>query len=148
MGWGSVSRFKKFGYLPEVQGDTIFAAAAEELGFIRILLLVGAFLFIAYKGYFIASRVSSRFHMLVAVGITSWFTFQAVINMMVNLSLFPLTGITLPFVSYGGSSLIANMIAAGILLNISRYVEGKAPKANLPSRRRFRGSYHPQPRYR
>lgn len=144
-GVGFGKSIQKFGYLPEVQGDTIFAAAAEELGFLRITFLVLAYLFIAYRGFSIASRASNRFAMLVAAGITSWFVFQAVINIGVNLSLLPLTGLTLPFVSYGGSSLIANMMGAGLLLNISRTADVKADTAY---RRRVGRSHSAQPRYR
>jgi cell division protein FtsW len=144
-GVGFGKSIQKFGYLPEVQGDTIFAAAAEELGFIRIMFLIIAFLVIAYRGFSIANRAPSRFAMLVAVGITSWFTFQAVINIGVNLALLPLTGLTLPFVSYGGSSLIANMMGAGVLLNISRYAQ---EKTHTSYRRRVRRTHYAQPRYR
>lgn len=144
-GVGFGKSIQKFGYLPEVQGDTIFAAAAEELGFVRICFLVLAYLVIAYRGYKIAAEAEDRFSMLVATGITTWFVFQAIINMGVNLSLMPLTGLTLPFISYGGSSLIVNMLAAGILLNISRYAETGTSFAN---RRRDRRPHHPQPRRR
>ena len=144
-GVGFGKSIQKFGYLPEVQGDTIFAAAAEELGFIRITVLVVAYLIIAYRGFSIANRAPNRFAMLVAVGITSWFVFQAVINIGVNLSLLPLTGLTLPFVSYGGSSIIVNMIGAGILLNISRYAQ---ESTNTTNRRRVRRTYYAQPRHR
>lgn len=144
-GVGFGKSIQKFGYLPEVQGDTIFAAAAEELGFIRIGFLVLAYAFIAYRGYRIAGDAKDRFSMLIATGITSWFAFQAIINMGVNLAILPLTGLTLPFVSYGGSSLMISMLAAGILLNISRYAEtGK----NFANRRRIRRAYHSQPRRR
>ncbi len=144
-GVGFGKSIQKFGYLPEVQGDTIFAAAAEELGFIRIGFLILAYAFIAYRGYMIASHAKDRFSMLVATGITSWFAFQAIINMGVNLAILPLTGLTLPFVSYGGSSLIINMLAAGILLNISRYAESSS---NFTNRRRVRRTHSPQPRRR
>lgn len=144
-GVGFGKSIQKFGYLPEVQGDTIFAASAEELGFIRIVFLVLAYAIIAYRGYRIAGNAKDRFSMLIAVGITSWFAFQAIINMGVTLALLPNTGLTLPFISYGGSSLIVNMLAAGILLNISRYAEGSVHFAN---RRRIRRTYHPQPRHR
>ncbi|MFH1012195.1 MAG: putative lipid II flippase FtsW [Candidatus Peregrinibacteria bacterium] len=144
-GVGFGKSVQKFGYLPEVQSDTIFAAAAEELGFFRITILVIAFLFIAYRGYGIAMRAQDRFSMLVAAGITGWFTFQAIINMGVNLAILPLTGLTLPFVSYGGSSLIVTLIAAGILLNISRHAEANT---SALYRRRVRGTYRPQPRHR
>jgi len=142
-GVGFGKSIQKFGYLPEVQGDTIFAAAAEELGFIRIAFLILAYAVIAYRGYRIATYAQDRFSMLVAVGITSWFAFQAIINMGVNLAVLPLTGLTLPFVSYGGSSLITNIIAAGVLLNISRYAEEPTHFAN---RRRVGRAYYPKPR--
>lgn len=144
-GVGFGKSIQKFGYLPEVQGDTIFAAAAEELGFVRVTFLALAYLIVAWRGFSIAHRAPTRFAMLVAVGITSWFTFQAVINIGVNLALLPLTGLTLPFVSYGGSSLISNLIGAGILLNISRYAQ---EKPNPSGRRRFGGAHYAQPRYR
>lgn len=144
-GVGFGKSVQKFGYLPEVQGDTIFAAAAEELGFFRIMLLVVAYLLIAWRGFSIARRTSDRFSMLLATGITSWFTCQAIINMGVNLALLPLTGLTLPFVSYGGSSLIMTLVAAGILLNISCHAE---PETNTLYRRRVGGALGPQPRAR
>lgn len=128
-GVGFGKSIQKFGYLPEVQGDTIFAATAEELGFIRMTFVVCVYAFIAYRGYYAATHAKDRFSMLVAVGITSWFAFQTIINMGVNLSLLPLTGITLPFVSYGGSSMLSNMLGAGILLNISRDASGTSPLA-------------------
>lgn len=144
-GVGFGKSIQKFGYLPEVQGDTIFAAAAEELGFFRITFLVLAYAVIAFRGYKIAMHAKDRFSMLIAIGITSWFTFQAIINMGVNLAILPLTGLTLPFVSYGGSSLITTMLAAGILLNISRYAEDTS---GVVSRRRIRRPYTAQPRRR
>lgn len=144
-GVGFGKSIQKFGYLPEVQSDTIFAAAAEELGFVRIIFLVIAYSIIAYRGYHIAGNAKDRFSMLVAVGITTWFTFQAIINIGVVLAIMPNTGITLPFVSYGGTSLVLNMLSAGILLNISRYAkEG----THFASRRRIRRAYHSQPRRR
>jgi len=144
-GVGFGKSIQKFGYLPEVQGDTIFAATAEELGFIRIVFLVLAYAFIALRGYQIGMNAKDRFSMLVAVGITSWFTFQAIINMGVALAILPNTGLTLPFISYGGSSLTINMLAAGILLNISRYAQGAARFAD---RRRVRRTHYPQSRRR
>ena len=107
--------------------------------------MIIAFLIIAYRGFGIANRAPSRFTMLVAIGITSWFTFQAIINIGVNLALLPLTGLTLPFVSYGGSSLIANMMGAGVLLNISRYAQ---EKTHIARRRRVRRTHYAQPRRR
>jgi len=120
-GVGYGKSVKKFGYLPEVQADTIFAAMAEELGFMRLLIILGMYGIFVWRGYRIALAAPDRFGFLVAAGITTWIAAQTVINIAVNLALFPLTGITLPFISYGGSSLLALLAAAGILLNISMY---------------------------
>ncbi|MEI8307353.1 MAG: putative lipid II flippase FtsW [Chloroflexales bacterium] len=112
---------QKFQWLPQAHTDAIFAIVGEELGLIGTVAVVAAFAMIAYRGYKIAGRAPSPFAALVAVGITTWICFQALINIAVTTSLLPFTGITLPFLSYGSSSLIACMIAVGILLNISRY---------------------------
>ena len=114
---------QKSGYLPEVQADAIFSAIAEELGFVRLIVLIGAFLVIAYRGYNIADRTTDKFAKLMVVGITTWIVAQAFINIGVNLALLPNTGITLPFISYGGSSLVMSLIGIGIVLNISRGVK-------------------------
>lgn len=111
---------QKYRYLPEPAGDSIFSIAAEELGLLRIALLVGLYAFIVLRGYAIARRAPDAFGRLVATGITSWFFVQAVVHIGANLALFPLTGIPLPFVSYGGSALVIALGGAGILLNISR----------------------------
>ncbi|NTW00188.1 MAG: putative lipid II flippase FtsW [Oscillochloris sp.] len=112
---------QKFQWLPQAYTDTIFAIVGEELGLIGTLAVLGAFMLIAYRGYKIAGRAPSAFAALVAVGITTWICFQALINIAVTTSLIPFTGLTLPFLSYGSSSLMSCMIAIGILLNISRY---------------------------
>lgn len=119
-GVGFGRSIQKSGYLPEVQADAIFSAIAEELGFVRVLVLIGAFLLIAYRGYTIADRTQDKFAKLMVVGIVTWITAQAFINVGVNLALLPNTGITLPFISYGGSSLATSLLAIGIVLNISR----------------------------
>lgn len=120
-GVGYGKSIQKFGYLPEVQADTIFAAMGEELGFLRMLIIVGMYGIFTVRGYKVAAEAPDRFGFLVAVGITTWITFQSIINISVNLALFPLTGLTLPFISYGGSSLIAVLLGVGILLNISMH---------------------------
>lgn len=112
---------QKFRYLPEPAGDAIFSIAAEELGFLRMLIILLLYAFVILRGYQIARRTADPFGRLVATGITSWFFVQAVVHIGANLAVLPLTGIPLPFVSYGGSALIAAMAGAGILLNISRY---------------------------
>lgn len=120
-GLGYGKSIQKFGYLPEVQSDTVFAAMAEELGFMRLMIILGMYVIFTYRGYQVAMEAPDRFGFLVATGITTWVACQTILNIAVNLSLFPLTGITMPFVSYGGSSLLSLMLATGILLNISMY---------------------------
>ncbi len=112
---------QKYQFLPEPAGDSIFAIMAEELGLIRIILVLIAFAIIAWRGFAIAQRAPDIFGRLLAVGITTWITSQTFINAGSILAITPLTGIPLPFISYGGSSLVMMLLAAGILLNISRY---------------------------
>lgn len=112
---------QKYNFLPEPMGDSIFAIAAEEVGFIGGLVLIILFLLLAFKGLKIARKVSNDFGKLLAIGITSWLVIQAFINITAITGLIPLTGITLPFVSYGGSALIVAMAGAGILVNISKH---------------------------
>lgn len=111
---------QKFNYLPEPVGDSIFAIVAEEIGLIGAAILVILFVMFAMRGFKIAKAAPDSFGRLVAVGITSWVIFQALINISAISGLVPLTGITLPFVSYGGTSLVFLMIGVGILLNISK----------------------------
>lgn len=121
MGLGLGHSRQKFNYLPEPAGDSIFAIIAEELGLIGVLFLIGLFVLIAVRGYRIAKRTDNMFIKLTAVGITSWIVFQAMINIAAISSLMPLTGIPLPFVSYGSSSMVMTLLAAGILYNFSQY---------------------------
>lgn len=111
---------QKFAYLPEVTGDSIFAVTAEELGFIVSVGIIGAFVFLAWRGLRIAVRSPDMYGTLIAVGIVVWVVSQAFVNIGAMLSLLPLTGIPLPFISYGGSSLVVLLTAMGILTNISR----------------------------
>jgi len=134
-GVGYGKSIQKFGYLPEVQSDTIFAAMAEELGFLRLLIILTMFSIFVYRGYRIAQEAPDRFGSLVAIGITTWIAIQALVNIGVNLALFPLTGITLPFISYGGSSLVSLLVAVGILLNISMYSTHEATVARRARRK-------------
>lgn len=141
-GKGLTQGVQKSYWLPQASDDFIFAASAEELGFIRIFLLVLVYLVIAYRGFQIAAHAPNRFAQLSAAGITTWILAQAIINISVNIALMPVTGITLPFVSYGGSSLISVMLGAGILLQISQHTS--STYANSPERRGNRRSYTPQ----
>ncbi|NUJ97880.1 FtsW/RodA/SpoVE family cell cycle protein [Candidatus Gracilibacteria bacterium] len=122
-GLGFGKSIQKFGYLPEVQGDFIFSVIVEELGFIGAFTLILLYLYIAYRGFMIASHVDDLFAKYVATGITTWILLQSFINIGINLNIIPLTGITLPFVSYGGSSLLSLSVGLAILLNISRYAD-------------------------
>jgi len=134
LGHGFGNSRQKFDYLPEAQGDSIFAVIAEELGFIRVSLVILAFIILAVRGYRIAENAPDRFGKLMATGITTWLTFQAFINIAVIISLFPTTGVPLPFISYGGSSLMASVAGIAILLNISKH----AYETNTNRRRNWR----------
>ncbi|MCX5780898.1 MAG: putative lipid II flippase FtsW [Firmicutes bacterium] len=112
---------QKFFYLPEQHTDFIFAILGEELGFVGAALVVGLFLLFAWRGFKIATNAPDNFSRLLAAGITIMITFQAAINIGVVSGALPVTGITLPFISYGGTSLLFTMIGVGLLLNVSRY---------------------------
>src|SRR3989344_1702402 len=107
-------------FLPEPATDSIFAVIGEELGFVGATVLILALVTLIIRGYQIASRVEDPFGRLLAVGITSWIAIQTFINLAAMVALVPLTGIPLPLISYGGSSLFATLIAIGVLLNISK----------------------------
>lgn len=112
---------QKFNYLPEPVGDSIFAIIAEELGIFGAGFLVLLFILFVLRGYKIAKHAPDKFGKLLAIGITSWVAFQVLINIMAIIGLIPLTGIPLPFVSYGSTSMIFILTAVGILLNISKH---------------------------
>jgi len=116
---------QKYLYLPEAHTDSIFAIIAEELGFLRTSVVLLLICFIAWRGYLIAKRAPDSFSRLVAVGITTWFIWQSFINIGAMLSILPLTGVPLPFISYGGTSLIILLASSGILINISKYCQKK-----------------------
>ncbi|HET7677491.1 MAG TPA: putative lipid II flippase FtsW [Candidatus Limnocylindrales bacterium] len=140
-------------YLPNPSNDFIFAIIGEEFGLLGGLLVVGLFLVLAYQGIRVALQAPDTFGGLLATGITAWLTLQAFINIAVVVSLIPITGITLPFISAGGSSLIVSFAAVGILLSISREAQprgtwtdahpdrgGRHGRAHLP-----RAGRRPQP---
>jgi len=112
---------QKYLYLPQAYSDSIFAIIAEELGFVRSLLVLAVFIFLAVRGYRIVKFAPDVFSRLLAAGIVTWIILQTFINIAAMLNLVPLTGVPLPFVSFGGSSLIVTLAAVGILLNISKY---------------------------
>lgn len=111
---------QKFNYLPEVSTDSIFAVVAEEMGFIIALSVVALYIGIMWQGIQVAKTAPDHFGKIVAAGIITWITFQATVNIMAMLSLLPLTGIPLPFISYGSTSMATLLAAVGILINISR----------------------------
>ncbi len=125
-GKGLTQGVQKAYWLPQATDDFIFAASAEELGFIRIFIIVILYGIIGYRGYWISVHAPDKFTSLTAVGITSWVVIQAYMNIAINIGLMPVTGITLPFISYGGSSLISTLLAVGILLQISKHTTGNA----------------------
>jgi len=110
----------KWGFLPFVQTDFIFAIVAEELGFVVAMLVVLAFLVLGIFGLSTAVHAPDRFGQLLAAGITSWILIQAFVNIGAVLGVLPITGVPLPFVSYGGSSMVLTLTAFGILLNVAR----------------------------
>jgi cell division protein FtsW len=119
-GQGLGASRQKFLYLPAPSTDFIFAIIGEEWGLVGTLTVLALFVILAYQGYRIAIHAPDTFSGLLAAGITTWLVAQACINMMVVTALLPVTGIPLPFISYGGSALTINLVAVGILLSISR----------------------------
>lgn len=111
---------QKFLYLPENHTDFIFAMIGEELGFIGATLVILLFFLFAWRGFRVAMGASDSFTGFLAVGLTAMISIQAMINMGVVSGVLPVTGITLPFISYGGTSLVFTMLGVGVLLNISR----------------------------
>jgi len=110
----------QLGFLPASLSDSIFAIFAEETGFIGSLILISLFLIFLWQGFKISKSTSDKFSQLLGLGITSWIVIQGFVNIGSMIGVLPLTGIPLPFISYGGSALISELIGIGILLNISK----------------------------
>jgi len=121
LGVGLGHSLQKFNYLPEPVGDSIFAIIGEELGFVGAIALLLLFLFFTLRGLKIAKHAPDVFSRLLAVGIVSWIFFQAFINIAAISGVIPLTGVPLPFISYGGTSIAFLLTGVGILLNISKH---------------------------
>jgi cell division protein FtsW len=112
---------QKFLFLPEAANDSIFAVLAEELGFLGATVIILMFFYLVAKAFSIAKTAPDIFSKVLAVGIGSWIGIQAVLNIGSMVAIVPLTGVPLPFISYGGSSLVMILTACGILLNISKH---------------------------
>lgn len=111
---------QKFGHLPAAMSDSLFAILGEELGIIGCAVLIGGFIMLFLMGLKIYRNSNDKFSKLTAIGIVSWISLQAAINMSSVVGIFPLSGIPLPFFSYGGSHILVELIGIGLLLNISK----------------------------
>ncbi len=120
LGFGQ-SQQKSFNYLPEPVGDSIFAIIVEELGFVGAIILLALFLTLALALINVARNVHNQFGKLLALGVMTWITGQAIVNISAISGLIPLTGIPLPFISFGSSSLVTMLAGLGIVANISRH---------------------------
>jgi cell division protein FtsW len=149
-GLGLGQSSQKLSFLPEVHTDFIFSLIGEELGFIVATMVVGLFAFAFIRGMIIANRAGEGFRYHLCVGLSLLIAFQALVNFMVVVGLLPTKGLPLPFLSYGGSALLVNMAAVGILLNVSRLdpgeVESRRPQdaalEELTRRKRARRSVY------
>jgi cell division protein FtsW len=122
-GTGIGSGTSKWGYVPLAYSDFIFSVIAEELGIFGTVMVIGGFMLLVFLGIQVALSASDMHGAFIAGGVSAWFGIQAVVNIGGVVGMMPMTGLTLPFLSYGGSSMIASMIAIGLLLNVARYAK-------------------------
>lgn len=144
MGMGLGASRQKFGWLPEQTTDAIFSVWGQEMGYVGAVLMITLFLVVAWRGYRIARNAPDSFSQLLATGVTTWIIFQAMLNIGAVSGSIPFTGVPLPFVSYGGSSLFITLGAVGILLNISKY--SQAVRSAQGSTSTASGALRMQPR--
>jgi cell division protein FtsW len=131
-GRGLGQSVQKYNYLPEAQGDSVFAVMAEEFGFLLTLGFLVLWAALIARAWRIAATAADRFSQLVAGGIVAWFAWQSVFNIGGMLRLVPLTGLPLPFMSYGGTAMAVNLFVVGVLLSISRNCRAEQrPRARL-----------------
>jgi cell division protein FtsW len=151
-GLGLGKGVQAYGYLPEAANDSIFAIFAEKFGFIGVSILLGLFLAFFTRLKNIIERAPDTYSRLLVVGVLAWLSTQTLINIGAMIGLLPLKGITLPFISYGGTSLVFITAAIGVVFQISRYtsysvsniqVEEGINRENITDGRRFRGAYRP-----
>lgn len=158
-GLGLGRSVQAYGYLPEAENDSIFAIYAEKFGFVGVAVLLGLFLALFARMKRIIDRAPSMFSRLIVVGVFVWLAAQSFINIGAMLGLLPLKGITLPFISYGGTSILFIMAAIGVVFHISRYTlynvaeesdtrNGDINNDYRSNRRRVRGAYHPTTSHR
>jgi len=121
-GMGLAMSRQKSVFLPQSMSDSIFSIFAEETGFIGCLILISLFLLFIWRSFRISKMSSDKFCKFASLGISSWITVQAFINIGAMTGILPLTGIPLPFISYGGSHIVVEITGAGILLNMSKYI--------------------------
>ncbi len=134
LGWAE-SRQKHL-YLPSAQTDGVFAVLGEEIGFIGLMFIIAIFAFFVLRGLKVTLKSRDQFATLLAMGVISWISFQTLINIAGITRTLPLTGVPLPFLSYGGSALISVMSGVGILLSVSRYTSDQAfPEKEAPAQR-------------
>jgi cell division protein FtsW len=159
VGLGLGGGVQAYGYLPEAANDSIFAIYAEKFGFVGVVLLIALFAAFFGKLKSIAERAPDDFSRLLVIGILAWLSVQAMINIGAMIGLLPLKGITLPFISYGGTSVVFVAAAVGLVFQISAYTSFSTPRISNASggkdkgitdedsrnRRRVRGAYHPNP---
>jgi cell division protein FtsW len=141
-GMGLGESVQKINFLPEASTDMIFAIVGEELGLMGTVAVILAYAVFAYAGFAIAVRCKDPFGKRLAAGLTALVCGQAAVNLAAVLGLAPLTGVPLPFVSYGGSSLLAGLAAVGILLNIA-VSDGRESRASVRDRGRGDGGTRP-----
>jgi cell division protein FtsW len=140
------------GYLPEAANDSIFAIYAEVFGFLGVVVLLGIYVALFSRLKSIVERAPDDFSRFIVLGVLTWLSVQALINIGAMIGLLPLKGITLPFISYGGTSVVFVAAAVGLVFQISRYTSYITPVTdersshdNSRDRRRIRGAYHPNP---
>lgn len=152
VGLGLGKSVQAYGYLPEAANDSIFAIYAEKFGFIGSVILLGLLVGLFSRLKLIAERAPDNFSRLLVSGVLAWLSFQTIINIGAMIGLLPLKGITLPLISYGGTSVVFVAAAIGLAFQVSRYTSFAAPIADLKGGqgydnrrdgRRLRGAYHP-----
>jgi cell division protein FtsW len=136
LGVGIGNSLQKYAYLPENVTDSIFPIIAEEFGFVGSVLLIFMYILLVWRGFYISMKAKDSFGRLLGAGIITFLGIQSVINLGAMTALLPLTGVPLPFISYGGSALIVDMASIGILLNISRQSQPKVHQPTIVQRKK------------